>query len=170
MKLKELFENKFTYEVGDTVKTPFGPGVIEKELEQTEKDVYFNVRILGSENRKKFKLEDKPYRLGSSSLHGIIKKGKKINEAVKYEYDPEEDKDITKAFKRELEKTDALFDTMHDLHVDRSAHQALLQDKNKIVDMFGKEKKNKRVDWMKGQLHNLEELNKEIKQHLDSME
>lgn len=62
------------YEVGDLVTTPFGPGVIMKELGQKREDVYFSV-ILSDEARIENHLENRPYKFGSFELHGIIKKG-----------------------------------------------------------------------------------------------
>lgn len=73
MKLIELNEGQFEYEVGDTVKTPFGPGVIKKFVEKTEKDMYYLV-LVDEEGRKKHDLDNKPIRMGSFELKGIIKK------------------------------------------------------------------------------------------------
>lgn len=60
-KLLETFKN--SYQVGDTVRTPLGIGVIVKELEQDEGDVYFAVKIKDS---------GKTYRLGSFNLAGHV--------------------------------------------------------------------------------------------------
>lgn len=74
MKLKQIAEGRFTYEVGDRVNTPFGEGVIIKDLGATEQDHYFAV-IFDDRIRKSFDLPARPVRLGSFQLEGIVKKG-----------------------------------------------------------------------------------------------
>lgn len=77
MKLKDLYENRFTYEEGDIVNTPFGPGTIVKDLGATNVDHFFSI-VFGPDEQAKHGLQSKPYKFGSFQLSGIIKKGSAI--------------------------------------------------------------------------------------------
>lgn len=81
MKLSDLHENMFRYQVGDTVKTPFGPGKIESEAKNPKKgrenDDYYSVKIINKDDIKKFDLDKDTYVMGSFEFNGIIEKGKK---------------------------------------------------------------------------------------------
>lgn len=77
MKLKELYENRFKYEVGDTVDTPFGPGTILKDLGADTNDQYFSI-VFSPEITKLHNLQTKAYKFGSFQLSGIIKKGSAV--------------------------------------------------------------------------------------------
>jgi hypothetical protein len=55
---------KNTYEVGDTVNTPFGKGKIVSHKDEGSKSEHFMVEV-GEEGRKKHKLENKPYKMTS---------------------------------------------------------------------------------------------------------
>lgn len=75
MKIQQILESQFEYEVGDRVNTPFGEGVIVKQLNRGEEDdVYFAV-VFDDRIRKLYDLPARPIRLGSFQLKGIVKKG-----------------------------------------------------------------------------------------------
>lgn len=74
MKLKELCENRFRYEVGDMVNTPFGEGTITKDLGADAHDHHFAV-VFGPNVTKLHNLQAKAYKLGSFQLKGIVRKG-----------------------------------------------------------------------------------------------
>lgn len=78
MKIQQLLERRFTYEVGDRVKTPFGDGVIVKDLGATEHDHYFGV-VFDERVRKANNLPARPIRMGSFEMSGIVQKGSSLD-------------------------------------------------------------------------------------------
>lgn len=84
MLLKSLMlcESPFTYEVGDTVNTPFGPGLLVgiARPDSREGDQLFVVGF-SQEIVDKYDMERSTCKLTSFQFNGIIKKGNK-NETI----------------------------------------------------------------------------------------
>lgn len=76
MRIEHILEQVVvaTYEVGDIVQTPYGPGLLVKELGQDEANTYYRV-ILSKEARIEHGLKDRPYKMSSSEFSGVVKKG-----------------------------------------------------------------------------------------------
>ena len=75
MILKELFEATFknTYEKGDKVKTALGNGVITSVTDVSEENKHGIVMVHhDAPSRKKFNLEDRPYKMTFDELNGHI--------------------------------------------------------------------------------------------------